>query len=103
MRGMIPIIESFGVESDLRSSTQGQAFMQKIFDHWSLVPGDPLNGDIILHPLEPAPKLAMARDFMIKLRRRKGLSDDISIVKYFDEDMLAQLRENNGLASLGQD
>jgi U5 small nuclear ribonucleoprotein component len=46
-----------------------------VFDHWAVVPGDPLDRDIILHPLEPSPPLALARDFMIKTRRRKGLSE----------------------------
>jgi U5 small nuclear ribonucleoprotein component len=68
-------INSFGFETDLRCYTQGQAFCQQVFDHWAVVPGDPLDRDIILHPLEPSPPLALARDFMIKTRRRKGLSE----------------------------
>ena len=66
---------SFGFETDLRSYTQGQAFCQQVFDHWSVVPGDPLDRNVILHPLEPSPPLALARDFMVKTRRRKGLSE----------------------------
>ena len=46
-----------------------------MFDHWSVVPGDPLDKNVILHPLEPSPPLALARDFMVKTRRRKGLSE----------------------------
>ena len=46
-----------------------------VFDHWSVVPGDPLDKNVILHPLEPSPPLALARDFMVKTRRRKGLSE----------------------------
>ena len=67
--------DSFGFETDLRSYTQGQAFCQQVFDHWSVVPGDPLDRNVILHPLEPSPPLALARDFMVKTRRRKGLSE----------------------------
>jgi U5 small nuclear ribonucleoprotein component len=66
---------SFGFEADLRSYTQGQVFCQQVFDHWAVVPGDPLDKDVILHPLEPSPPLALARDFMVKTRRRKGLSE----------------------------
>ena len=73
------IIYSFGFETDLRSYTQGQAFCQQIFHHWAVVPGDPLDKNIILHPLEPSPPLALSRDFMVKTRRRKGLSE----VNYF--------------------
>jgi U5 small nuclear ribonucleoprotein component len=68
-------VNSFGFETDLRSYTLGQVFCQQTFDHWSIVPGDPLDKNVILHPLEPSPPLALARDFMIKSRRRKGLSE----------------------------
>jgi U5 small nuclear ribonucleoprotein component len=62
-----------------------------VFDHWSVVPGDPLDRNVILHPLEPSPPPALARDFMVKTRRRKGLSEDVSINKYFDDPMLLEL------------
>ena len=84
-------MDSFGFETDLRSYTQGQAFCQQVFDHWSVVPGDPLDRNVILHPLEPSPPLALARDFMVKTRRRKGLSEDVSTSKYFDEQMLLEI------------
>jgi len=93
MKAYIPVLESFGFEADLRSYTQGQAFGQLIFDHWALLPGDPLDGDVILHPLEPSPPRALARDCMVKTRRRKGLSDDVSISKYFDDEMLEKIRQ----------
>jgi hypothetical protein len=41
------------------------------FDHWAIVPGDPLDKTIVLRPLEPAPPSQLARDFMVKTRRRK--------------------------------
>ncbi len=65
------MIDSFGFETDLRSHTQGQAFVQSVFDHWQIVPGDPLDKTIILRPLEPSPAPALAREFMVKTRRRK--------------------------------
>ena len=61
------------------------------FDHWAVCPGDPLDRSIILHPLEPSPPPHLAREFMVKTRRRKGLSEDVSIAKYFDDDMMKQL------------
>ena len=36
-------------------SLQGQAFCLSVFDHWQIVPGDPLDRSIVLRPLEPAP------------------------------------------------
>lgn len=58
------------------------------FDHWAMVPGDPLDTTVVLRPLEPSPPLAIARDFMIKTRRRKGLGDSVNAQKYFDDPML---------------
>lgn len=91
IRAQLPVIESFGFETDIRYHTQGQAFCQSIFDHWNIVPGDPLDRSIVLQPLEPAPLAALAREFMVKTRRRKGLSEDVSINKYFDDPMLLEL------------
>jgi len=93
VRGYIPVVDSFGFETDLRVFTQGQAFCQQVFDHWSIVPGDPLDRSIVLHPLEPAPPPHLARDFMVKTRRRKGLSEDVSINKFFDDAMLQELAQ----------
>ena len=60
-----------------RRRLQGQAFCLSVFDHWQVVPGDPLDRSIVLRPLEPAPMQALARDFMVKTRRRKGMTDDV--------------------------
>jgi U5 small nuclear ribonucleoprotein component len=99
VKAFLPAMDSFGFETDLRSYTLGQVFCQQIFDHWSVVPGDPLDKNVILHPLEPSPPLALARDFMVKTRRRKGLSEDVSVKKYLDDSMLRQLARHE--ADLG--
>ncbi|KAG1674860.1 hypothetical protein FOA52_015250 [Chlamydomonas sp. UWO 241] len=91
VKAFLPVVESFGFETDLRYHTQGQAFCLSVFDHWQIVPGDPLDKSIVLRPLEPAPVQALAREFMVKTRRRKGMSDDVSINKYFDEVLLRTL------------
>ena len=77
LRAYLPFMDSFGFEVDIRSYSQGQVFCQQIFDHWSIVPGDPLDKNVIIHPLEPVPVSALARDSMVKTRRRKGLIDDV--------------------------
>ena len=69
--------------------------LQSCFDHWAIVPGDPLDKNIILRPLEPSPAPALARDFMVKTRRRKGMSDDVSINKFFDDPMLLELAKKD--------
>ncbi|XP_065666012.1 116 kDa U5 small nuclear ribonucleoprotein component isoform X5 [Hydra vulgaris] len=91
IKAFIPAIDSFGFETDLRTHTQGQAFCLSVFHHWQIVPGDPLDKTIVIRPLESQPATHLAREFMIKTRRRKGLSEDVSIDKFFDDPMLLEL------------
>ncbi|TGO61768.1 hypothetical protein BOTNAR_0124g00190 [Botryotinia narcissicola] len=91
--GFILVIDSFGFETDLRIHTQGQATVSLVFDRWSIVPGDPLDKDVILRPLEPAGAQATARDFVLKTRRRKGLSEDVSVAKFLEPELFASLKE----------
>jgi U5 small nuclear ribonucleoprotein component len=92
VKAFLPVLDSFGFETDLRTFTQGQAMVHSVFDHWNVVPGDPLDRNIILHPLEPSPPPHLARELLIKTRRRKGLSEDVSMTKFlFDEGMKGQL------------
>ena len=98
IKAFLPVIDSFGFETDLRSHTQGQAFCLSVFDHWAIVPGDPLDKNIALRPLEPQPTPHLAREFMVKTRRRKGLSEDVSINKFFDDPMLLELARQDAEA-----
>ncbi|KAF9622920.1 hypothetical protein IFM89_035153 [Coptis chinensis] len=61
---------------------------------FSQVPGDPLDKNIVLRPLEPALIQHLAREFMVKTRHRKGMSEDVSINKFFaDESMVVELAQ----------
>ena len=51
-----------------------------------IVPGDPLDRSIVLRPLEPSPPSALAREFMVKTRRRKGLAPDVDVRKYLEDE-----------------
>ena len=93
VKAYLPVIDSFGFETDIRTFTQGQASVHSVFDHWAVVPGDPMDRSIILHPLEPSPPMALAREFLVKTRRRKGLSEDVTVTKFLDEGMRAKLME----------
>ena len=97
VKGLIPVIDSFGFETDLRIHTQGQATVSLVFDRWSIVPGDPLDKNVKLRPLEPASTQATARDFVLKTRRRKGLSEDVTVSKYVEPEIMRQLRETGML------
>jgi len=47
-----------------------------------IVPGDPLDKSIVIRPLEPQPAPHLAREFMIKTRRRKA-SLHAQVVPYY--------------------
>ena len=102
VKGFVPVVDSFGFETDLRVFSQGLAFGMSSFDHWAIVPGDPLDKSIILRPLEPSPTLALAREFMIKSRRRKGLSEDVSVTRFFDDSMALYYNASTSRARNGQ-
>ncbi|KZT08599.1 Calreticulin-domain-containing protein [Laetiporus sulphureus 93-53] len=91
VKALIPVIDANGFETDLRAATQGQAFCLQVFDHWSIVPGDPADTSIKLRPLEPASGQALARDLVLKTRRRKGLGDQIAVSKYLDDEFIVPL------------
>ncbi|KAF9225317.1 Calreticulin-domain-containing protein [Gyrodon lividus] len=91
VKALIPVIDANGFEMDLRTATQGQAFCSQVFDHWSIVPGDPTDTSIKLRPLEPASGQALARDLVLKTRRRKGLGDQIAVSKYLDDEFVVTL------------
>ncbi|KAJ7024393.1 Calreticulin family-domain-containing protein [Mycena alexandri] len=91
VKALIPVIDANGFETDLRTATQGQAFCLQVFDHWSIVPGDPTDTSIKLRPLEPASGQALARDLVLKTRRRKGLGEQIAVSKYLDDEFVVTL------------
>lgn len=93
VRGLIPVIDSFGFETDVRIHTQGQAMVSLVFNKWSVVPGDPLDKEAKTRPLEMASVQATARDFVLKTRRRKGLSEDVGVGKFLEADLLRELKE----------
>ncbi|KAB8230143.1 hypothetical protein ETB97_010156 [Aspergillus alliaceus] len=99
VRGLIPVIDSFGFETDLRIHTQGQAAVNLVFDKWSVVPGDPLDRDIKVKPLEMAPAMATARDFVLKTRKRKGLGEDVTVSKFLEPELWRGLKESGVLDS----
>lgn len=97
VKGLIPVIDSFGFETDVRIHTQGQAMVSLVFEKWNVVPGDPLDREVKLRPLEMAGVAATARDFVLKTRRRKGLSEDVTVSKFLEPDLYRGLREGGVL------
>lgn len=74
VKAYLPVNESFGFTADLRSNTGGQAFPQCVFDHWQILPGD---------PLDPKTKPA---EVITTTRKRKGLKEGIpDLSNYLDK------------------
>ena len=99
-RGLIPVIDSFGFESDVRIHTQGQAMVSLCFDRWDIVPGDPLDREMKTKPLEQASVQGTARDFVVKTRRRKGLSEEVSVGKFLEGELWRGLKEAGNIGDL---
>lgn len=100
VQGRVPVIDSFGLETDIRVATEGQAMVSLVFDNWELVPGDPLDSTQIVKPLQAAGMSQMARDFVLKTRRRKGLSEEPTVTKYLDQSLLDSLKDTELLRTL---
>jgi len=74
VKAYLPVNESFGFTADLRSNTGGQAFPQCVFDHWQILPGDPLEE-------KSRPSVVVA-----DARKRKGLKEGIpALDQYLDK------------------
>ncbi|KAK1068633.1 hypothetical protein LTR74_005504 [Friedmanniomyces endolithicus] len=100
VKGLIPVIDSFGFETDLRIHTQGQATVSLVFERWSVVPGDPMDESVILRPLEPASAQATARDFVIKTRKRKGLGGVLGVGRFLEPEVVRSLK-GTGVLGVG--
>ncbi|KAJ3471673.1 hypothetical protein MRS44_001772 [Fusarium solani] len=100
VNGLLPVIDSFGFETDLRIKTQGSSMVSLVFDSWSIVPGDPLDREQIIRPLQPATAQATARDFVLKTRRRKGLSEDVSVKTFLEPEFYQNLMESGMLGEM---
>lgn len=94
IEGYVPIIDATGLDTDMRLNTQGQAFCSMSFVRWDVVPGDPLDQEAPLPNLKPVPRQSLARDFVTKTRKRKGLSGEPNLQKYIDPQLYAQLKQS---------
>jgi len=74
VKAYLPVNESFGFTADLRSNTGGQAFPQCVFDHWQIMPND---------PLDPSSK---SFTVVADTRKRKGLKEGVpALDNYLDK------------------
>lgn len=103
MKTQLPVIETVGFETDLRQATNGAGMCQSHFWNkiWRRVPGDVLDEKAFIPKLKPAPNSSLSRDFVMKTRRRKGLSqsghltqDGPSLQNFVDHETYETLRQN---------
>merc|ERR1739847_196566 len=74
VKAYLPVNESLGFTADLRSNTGGQAFPQCVFDHWQIMPGDPLEEG------------SQSQKIVEACRVRKGLNPAIPpLDRYYDK------------------
>ncbi|KAI9337211.1 P-loop containing nucleoside triphosphate hydrolase protein [Obelidium mucronatum] len=71
VRAYLPVMESFGFTGDLRAATGGQAFPQCVFDHWQIMPTDPLE------------KGSKTNELILGVRKRKGLKVETPVLDDF--------------------
>jgi len=64
VKAYLPVMESFGFTAELRAATSGQAFPQCVFDHWQVLPGDPLD------------PLTKPGQVVLETRKRKGAKQE---------------------------
>merc|ERR1712079_441153 len=72
----LPVNEPFGFTADLRPQTGGQAFPQCVFDHWQVMPGDPLDAASNSKPYQ----------IIVDTKKRKGLKEAMpDLANYLDK------------------
>jgi len=74
VKAYLPVNESFGFTADLRSNTGGQAFPQCVFDHWQVMPGDPMDAS------------SKPSQIVSDTKKRKGLKEAMpDLANYLDK------------------
>jgi elongation factor 2 len=75
LKAYLPVIESFGFDSQLRAATAGQAFPQCVFDHWELMSANPLEEGSQSHTI------------VLDIRKRKGLKPEPSPLNEYEDKL----------------
>merc|ERR1712080_293748 len=74
VKAHLPVAESFGFVAALRQATSGQAFPQCVFDHWEVMPGDPLSEG------------SKMQDLVLGVRKRKNIKVEMpKLGEYLDK------------------
>jgi len=74
VRGHLPVLESFGFDSELRESTSGQATPQLMFSHWSCLAGDPFVD-------------GFAKNVLMSVRDRKKMKAQLPVLADYNDKL----------------
>merc|ERR1712051_44608 len=73
VKAHLPVSESFGFVAALRQATSGQAFPQCVFDHWEVMPGNPMEE-------------GKMQDLVLGVRKRKNIKVEMpKLGEYLDK------------------
>eukprot|EP01114_Cavostelium_apophysatum_P016022 TRINITY_DN4491_c0_g1_i2.p1 TRINITY_DN4491_c0_g1~~TRINITY_DN4491_c0_g1_i2.p1 ORF type:complete len:842 (-),score=308.92 TRINITY_DN4491_c0_g1_i2:90-2615(-) len=75
VKAYLPVTESFGFTAILREQTSGQAFPQLVFDHWAMIPEDPLVEG------------SKANQIVKEIRHRRGIETNVPALDRFLDKM----------------
>lgn len=88
--GIVPALDHLGMEIDvlMQLESRDTGRIVSFFNgSYQIVSGDPLDSSLPIVRLKTAPDNARARDYMLKLRKRKGLSRTPELENYIDNDI----------------
>jgi len=75
MKAHLPVEKSFGFDRKLREDTSGAGFLQLMFSHWQLMPGDPYEGK------------SLANTMVLTVRKRKELKEELPRLEEYNEKL----------------
>ncbi|PWA68375.1 Elongation factor G, III-V domain-containing protein [Artemisia annua] len=75
IKAYLPVVESMEFSNALRSCTSEQAFPHLVFDHWDMMPSDPLEDG------------SQASTLVKEIRKRKGLKEEITPLSGLEDNL----------------
>lgn len=89
VNAVLPVVESFGFAEEIRKKTSGSALPQLRFSHWEALELDPnwvpTTEEEYLHFGDKADSENIARTYMNRVRKRKGLKTDEQLVQFAEK------------------
>jgi len=75
VKAYLPVMESFGFTTALRAATGGQAFPQCVFDHWEILPSNPLELG------------SQSYELIMGIRKRKGIKVELPVLSEYEDKL----------------